>query len=361
VKDEDARWMRQALELAARGLGETNPNPVVGCVVVRNGRLVGQGYHARAGGHHAEIVALDRAGLRARNATLYVNLEPCAHVGRTAACAPRVVASGVRRVVAAIRDPNTVVRGRGLALLRRAGIETEVGVLEHEARVINEPFLAAARMWRPFVLLKAAITLDGRIATPRGESKWITSPAQRREARRLRRLHDGVLVGIGTVLADDPLLLPEPRVRRAFHRVVLDSRLRIPSTSRLVATARTTPLWVITQSQHTAKQRQLEARGVTVLNAPVSRGPIPLPWALRELRAQGLWSLMVEGGSEVLGACLREELFDKVALFRAPVLLGGRGSLSAFGGPDPNRIGDAIRMRPASQSGRGFELWYPIR
>jgi len=353
--------MRRAVELAARGLGETNPNPVVGCVIVRKGRVVGEGFHARAGGPHAEAVALERAGARARGATLYVNLEPCAHSGRTPPCAPQVAASGVRRVVAALRDPNPAVSGRGLALLRRAGVRTEVGVLADEARGINERFLVAARMWRPFVLLKAAVTLDGRIATPRGESKWITSPAQRREARRLRRLHDGVLVGIGTVLADDPLLLPEPRVRRPFHRVVLDSRLRISPASRLVASARAAPLWVVTQGQPTAKQRQLEALGVTAINAPVSHGPIPLPWAMRELRARGLWSLMVEGGSEVLGAFLREELFDQVALFRAPVLLGGRSSLSAFGGPDPNRIGDAVRMFPGPNTGKGFELWYPLR
>jgi diaminohydroxyphosphoribosylaminopyrimidine deaminase/5-amino-6-(5-phosphoribosylamino)uracil reductase len=361
MSPEDERWMRRALELATRGLGETNPNPVVGCVVVRKGRTVGEGFHARAGGPHAEVQALDRAGGAARGATLYVNLEPCAHAGRTPACSPRVAASGVRRVVVALRDPNPLVNGRGLALLRRSGIATEVGVLEAEARRINERFLTAARMWRPFVLLKAALTLDGRIATGRGESKWITSAAQRREARRLRRLHDGVLVGVGTVLADDPMLLPEPRVRRPFHRVVLDSSLRIPAASRLVASARTAPLWVVTLGQAGPRQRQLEALGVTVLNAPGPRGRVPLPWAMRELRSRGIWSLMVEGGSEVLGSFLREELFDQVALFRAPLILGGRESLPAFGGPEPKRIGDAVRMRPGVTAGKGFEVWYPIR
>jgi diaminohydroxyphosphoribosylaminopyrimidine deaminase / 5-amino-6-(5-phosphoribosylamino)uracil reductase len=361
MRADDERWMRRALELATRALGETNPNPAVGCVIVKKGRVVGEGFHARAGGPHAEVLALRRAGARARGATLYVNLEPCAHAGRTPACAPRLAASGVRRVVAALRDPNPLVNGRGLALLRRSGIAVEVGVLEAEARRINRPFLTAARMWRPFVLLKAALTLDGRIATARGESKWITSPAQRREARRLRRLHDGVLVGVGTVLADDPMLLPEPRVRRPFHRMVLDSRLRIPTTSRLVASARAAPVWVITRGRPGPRQRQLEALGVTVLNAPAFRGRVPLPWAMRELRSRGIWSLMVEGGSEVLGSFLREELFDQVALFRAPVLLGGRESLPAFGGPDPKRIGDAVRLRPAPWSGKGFEVWYPVR
>jgi diaminohydroxyphosphoribosylaminopyrimidine deaminase/5-amino-6-(5-phosphoribosylamino)uracil reductase len=360
VEDDDIRWMRRALELAARGIGETNPNPVVGCVLAREGRVVGEGYHRRAGGPHAEVVALRRAGEAARGSTAYVSLEPCSHEGRTAACAPLLVAGGVRRVVTAFRDPNPKVSGRGLAVLRRAGIAVTVGVLEGEARRLNERFVRAARMWRPYVLLKAAITLDGRIATARGESKWITSPAQRREARRLRRLYDGVLVGIGTVLADDPLLLPQPRVRRPYHRIVLDSSLRLPLSSRLVASAPLSPVWVVAGKDRSRKQARLEARGVKVLNVPTARGRVALPSALRTLRETGLWSLMVEGGSEVLGSFLRDELFDEVALFRAPVLLGGRRSLPAFGGPDPLRIGDAVRLRPGPASAT-HELWYPDR
>ncbi len=358
--EDDVRWMRRALELAARGTGETNPNPVIGCVIVREGSVVGEGYHRRAGGPHAEVVALRRAADAARGATAYVNLEPCAHEGRTPACAPLLVAAGVSRVVVAFRDPNPLVSGRGLTILRRAGLAVTVGVLEGEARRLNERFVRATRMWRPYVLLKAAITLDGRIATARGESKWITSPAQRRAARRLRRLHDGVLVGIGTVLADDPLLLPEPRVRRPYHRIVLDSSLRLPLSSRLVASAPLSPVWVVTGKGRGPKQARLEARGVRVLNAPTVRGRVALPSALRALRERGLWSLMVEGGSEVLGSFLREELFDEVALFRAPVLLGGRGSVPAFGGPDPLRIGDAVTLRPGPVH-HTHELWYPDR
>jgi diaminohydroxyphosphoribosylaminopyrimidine deaminase/5-amino-6-(5-phosphoribosylamino)uracil reductase len=362
VKDDDARFMRRALDLAARGTGETNPNPMVGCVVVRRGVVVGEGFHARAGGPHAEVVALKKAGRRAREATLYVNLEPCAHEGRTPACAPRLAAAGVRRVVVAVRDPDPRVSGRGLALLRRSGIAIREGVLESEARALNERFLKAARMWRPFVLLKTAMTLDGRIATARRESRWITGEAARREARRLRRLHDGVLVGIGTALADDPLLLPEPRTRRPFHRVVLDSRLRLPPDGRLARSAGQSPVWVVTGAKAGARRRRLEALGVSVVTVPSCRGRVPLPVALRELKSRGISSLMVEGGSEVLGSFLREELFDQVALFRAPILLGGRGSLPAFGGPDPLRIGDAVALRRASlRADAGFELWYPIR
>jgi len=363
VRPDDARFMERALELARRGLGETNPNPVVGCVVVRNGRVVGEGYHRRAGGPHAEIVALTRAGAKASGATLYVTLEPCTHQGRTPPCAPRVVASGVKRVVLPMRDPDPRVSGRGIALLRAAGIDVLLGVMEEDARLLNERFTRAIRMWRPFVLLKAAMTLDGRIATARGESKWITSARQRREARLLRRFHDGVLVGIGTVLADDPLLLPEPSLKRPFFRIVLDPKLRTPVTSRLVGSARSSAVLLLTNRRVTAAQGRLEAMGVTVLNAPEARGRIPLAWALRVLRERGILSLMVEGGSTVLGAFLREELFDQVALFRAPVLLGGRRSLPAFGGADVQRLSDGVRLRPGPPPfpGASCEVWYPDR
>jgi len=370
---EDVRWMRRALALAARGLGETNPNPVVGCVVAKGGRAVGEGFHARAGGPHAEVVALERAGVTARGATLYVTLEPCAHFGRTPPCAPLVRDAGVRRVVTALRDPNPLVSGRGVALLRRAGIPVTTGVLQDEAALLNERFLGAFREGRPFVLLKAALTLDGRIATARGHSKWITSPAQRAQARWLRRLHDGVLVGIGTVLADDPLLLPSPRPRRPFARIVLDSRLRLPATGRLARSAGPqAPVLVLTTSRDPGRRRRLEREGVEVRVIPGGPGRVSPRKALDALWARGARSLMVEGGSEVLGSFLAARLFDQVALFRAPLLLGGRGSRPAFGGSDPQTIGEALRLTPTSPLVRKgsrarfpwprprlFELWYP--
>jgi diaminohydroxyphosphoribosylaminopyrimidine deaminase/5-amino-6-(5-phosphoribosylamino)uracil reductase len=361
----DAHWMRRALSLAARGLGETNPNPVVGCVVVRDGRSVGEGWHARAGGPHAEVVALSRAGARARGATLYVTLEPCAHHGRTPPCAPLVRDSGVARVVIAHGDPSPHARGRGPSLLRRSGVAVSTGVLAAEAARLNERFLVAARGPRPFVLLKAGLTLDGRIATASGRSRWITSAGQRRQARWLRRLHDAVVVGIGTVLADDPRLLPEPRTRRPFARVVLDTHLRLPARSRLVRSARPkTPVLVVTGRPPAARRRLLERAGVEVIPVPTSGGRISLPRALAALRARGLASLMVEGGSELLGSFLARRQVDQVALFRAPLLLGGRGSLPAFGGPDPLGIEEALRLRPVPEDPpfpwpgpRLFELW----
>src|SRR5438445_3617914 len=373
---DDERWMRRALDLARRGLGETNPNPVVGCVIVKAGRVVGEGWHRRAGGPHAEVYALGQAGAAARGATAYVTLAPCAHQGRTPPCAPELARAGLRRVVAAMRDPNPRVDGRGLAALRRAGIAVTAGILAEEAAVLNERFVMAARLSRPFVLLKAAMTLDGRIATSAGESKWITSAAQRKSARALRRLHDGVAVGIGTVLADDPRLVPEPAVRRPFHRVVFDSRLRIALGSRLVRSARGAPVWIVT-TEAARGHAALERRGVRVLAGPARDGHVDLDWALTALRDAGLWSLMVEGGSELLGALLAARLFDQVALFRAPLLLGGRGSRPAFGGPDPARLADAVALTtrsplvsartratsPAAAPDASYELFYraPVR
>lgn len=359
--------MQRALALARRGLGETNPNPMVGCVVVKGGRVVGEAFHRRAGEDHAEVRALRGAGRDARGATVYVTLEPCAHQGRTPPCAPLVAASGVRRAVVAIKDPNPLVDGAGLRILRRAGVAVSIGVAEADARALNRRFLAAAAGDRPYVLLKAATTLDGRIATARRASRWITSPLQRTAARALRRLHDGVAVGIGTVLADDPMLLPAPKVGRLFVRVVFDSALRLPLDSRLVRSARRHPVWVLTRAEEPRQRAALQARGVIVVPVPGRGTQVSLPAALRVLRRRGIWSLMVEGGSELLGTFLAARAFDDLALFRAPLLMGGRGSLPAFGGPDPRSIAAALRMRrverpivPRQAAGEGlFEMWRP--
>jgi diaminohydroxyphosphoribosylaminopyrimidine deaminase/5-amino-6-(5-phosphoribosylamino)uracil reductase len=365
--------MARALELAERGLGETNPNPMVGCVIVRGGRVVGEGWHRHAGGPHAEAVAVQAAGGAARGATAYVNLEPCAHQGRTPPCAPLLARAGVARVVAAVGDPHAAVAGRGFDLLRGAGVSVATGALAGAASLLNERFLAAApRAW-PFVLLKAGITLDGRIATAGGDSRWITSAAQRRAARALRRLHDAVAVGISTVLADDPMLIPSPRLRRPCVRVVFDSRLRLPLGSRLARTARQAPVWVVGAGGHHERRRRLEAAGVRVLSAGARAGSrVSLASALRVLRREGIWSLMVEGGSALLGTLLAGRLFDQVALFRAPLLLGGRDSLPAFGGPNPRRLARAVRLTaanpftgdarraPGMPSAELCEVWYPV-
>ena len=365
----DERMMRRALVLAARGLGETSPNPAVGCVVARDGRVVGEGFHARAGGPHAEVAALLEAGTRARGATLYVTLEPCAHHGRTPPCAPLVRDSGIARVVAATRDPHPLVAGRGLALLRRAGVAVETGLLAAEAARLNERFLSWARRGRPFVLLKAASTLDGRIATAAGRSKWITSAPQRRQARvaaapprrgSRRDRHGARRRPAAAAVAPHPSPLPAggPRLEAAASSPVSPRPHRPPRTPVLALCCAPSP----------SRRRDLERAGVEVAVVQEEGGRVSVPAALEALASRGVTSLMVEGGGEVLGSFLAARLLDQVALFRAPLLLGGRGSRPAFGGPDPLRIQDALRLEPVPDDPAfpwpwppQFELWRPKR
>lgn len=357
----DERFMARSLALASRGAGRTNPNPLVGCVVVHRGRVVGEGFHARAGSDHAEVAALRVAGGRARGATLYVNLEPCSHQGRTPPCAPAVAAAGITRVVVATKDPNPDVGGRGIALLRKAGVEVSVGVLGKEAARLNRRFLGGIARTRPYVTLKVAMTLDGRIATASGESRWITSPAQRRSAKALRRVHDGIMVGIGTVLADDPLLLPLPAVKRPFPRVVVDSRLRVPLESKLVRSAGEQPVVVLCNRHASADKRcVLEKLGCQVWPIPSKDGRLDLGAGLRRLRSAGMVILMVEGGGEILGSLVAAKLFDEIVIYRSALVLGGRNSRPAFGGPDPRRLADGVRLRRAEpQDEPGLaERWY---
>jgi len=268
------------------------------------------------------------------------------------------VEAGIRRVVAATRDPNPLVSGKGLRILARAGISVETGLLRREAELLNRPFLEAIRSRLPFVLLKAALTLDGRIATSTGESRWITSPAQRHAARRLRGFFDGVAVGIGTVLKDNPRLLPSPRPSRPFMRVLFDTDLRLPEASRLVKTTSEAPVVVLCASVNRRKAARLRARGVTVLAVGRRNGRVSLRAGLEELRRMGLMSLMVEGGSELLGSFLDERCFEEVALFRAPLLLGGRRGLPAFGGDGASKLKNAFRLHPLSLPGR-FPVFPP--
>jgi diaminohydroxyphosphoribosylaminopyrimidine deaminase/5-amino-6-(5-phosphoribosylamino)uracil reductase len=343
----DQRFMRRAIELAERGLGETNPNPPVGCVLVRQGRVVGEGFHARAGSPHAEANALAMAGARARGATAYVTLEPCAPnpKKRTEACAPRLVAAGIRRVVFGVADLNPRVHGAGAARLKASGVEVVRGVCLDETRRLTQHFNEAMRRRRPFITLKTGMTLDGRIATAFGESQWITSKRQRSAARFLRRLFDGILVGVETVIEDDPLLLPVARTRRPYVRVVLDSRLRLPLASRLVETARRHPLLVICVRPNPARRRALEERGVRVIQVATALGRVSIQGALRALFAAGIHSLLVEGGSEVLGSFVRARSFDEMVIFRGPLILGGRGSRPAVGGDNPLRLGQGVKVR----------------
>ena len=322
-------WMRRALVLAERGWGQTAPNPMVGAVVVRDGVVVGKGFHAKFGEAHAEIVALAEAGDRAGGATVVVTLEPCNHHGKTPPCVDALIAAGVKRVVCAARDPGRESAG-GAERLRSAGIEVEFGIEEAAARELNAPFFfAAAGAKRPWVTLKLAVSLDGAIAGAPGGPRWLTGELARKYVHRLRANSDAVAVGIGTALADDPQLTVRQgkRPRIAPLRVVFDRSARLPLSSRLVKTARRIPTLVMTDQADASAARALEAKGVTVETAP---DIIP---KLEVLRRRGVRSLLVEGGSILSGALLGAKAVDRLVIFQAPVVLGV-GALPAFGGVD---------------------------
>lgn len=331
---QDARWMRRALSLAARGQGRVEPNPMVGCVLVRAGRVVGEGHHRRFGGPHAEVHALRQAGAKARGATAYVTLEPCAHFGKTPPCADALVEAGVARVIAAQTDPFPEVAGRGFRKLRRAGIQVDTGLLAVEARELNAPFLTRVLLRRPYVILKWAQSADGKIATPSGDSKWISGAESRQLVHRLRARLDAVMVGSGTVLADDPQLTArDVPVRRVARRVVFDSRLVTPLSARLVATARQWPTLILTTPAANARKRlQLEQAGVQVVTCRQRNSRVDVADALRRLSAMAMTSVLVEGGGQLLGSFRDAGLLDEAWVFTAPVVLGGSDAASACAG-----------------------------
>ena len=356
--DRDALWMDRALRLAERGIGLTSPNPVVGAVLLRDERVVGEGAHLRAGGPHAEAAALDAAGPAARGATCYVTLEPCAHFGRTPPCADALVRAGVSRVVAAVGDPHREVDGRGLARLRAAGVTVTVGVREAEARALNRAFFCAVTESRPHVTLKAAMTLDGKIASVDGASRWITGEAARLEAHRLRFAADAVLVGIGTVLADNPRLtvrhtgLPS----KEPLRVVVDSRLRIPVDARVLRSGDPGRALVACVAPAPAgPAAALRARGARVLELPGEAGRVDVRALLGALRALDVIAVLVEGGGEFGGALVEAGLVDRVAFFVAPRLLGGREAPGPVGGRGRS-LKDALALAEVTTRRLGDDL-----
>jgi len=300
------------------------PNPLVGAVVVRDDEVVGQAFHTYAGVKHAEVLALEQAGARARGATLYINLEPCTHTGRTPPCVDAILAAGIKRVVAATADPNPAVDGRGLEKLRGAGLDVSVGLLEEEARQLNEAFACFIRLRRPQVTLKAALSLDAKIAGGLASERWISSEESRAYVQTLRHQHDVVLTGVGTVLADDPLLTDRsgrPR-RRPLLRVVLDTRLRLPLDSQLVRRAENDLLVFTSADASPGKRRELEARGVQIEFVQEMSGKLGLPGVLRRLAEREITSVLLEAGAQVNANALESNLVDKVFLFYAPTFLG---------------------------------------
>jgi len=351
--DRDTALMRRALALARRGLGRVEPNPPVGAVVLREGRIVGEGWHARFGGPHAEVVALEAAGADARGADLFVTLEPCCHHGKTPPCTEAIVAAGVRRVVAAVQDPSPEVAGRGLAQLQEAGIEVTVGLLEDEARRTAAAFFKRTRTGRPLVIAKWAMTLDGRLADAAGTSRWISGEASRRRVHEVRRLCDAVLVGSGTALADAPSLtvrhmspLPE---RGQPTRVVLDGRLRLPAEAEPAASARDVPVLVYTLRETVdgggERAEALRAAGCEVVPLPAGPVGVDLAAVLDDLGRRGASRVLIEGGGHVLGSLLARGLADRVMVFVSPRLLASGDALSPLKGRTGRTLADAIDLQ----------------
>jgi diaminohydroxyphosphoribosylaminopyrimidine deaminase/5-amino-6-(5-phosphoribosylamino)uracil reductase len=355
---QDRAYMELALELAARGRGFTAPNPMVGAVVVKEGTVVGRGYHQRVGGAHAEVNALDAAGEAAKGATLYVTLEPCNHIGRTPPCTRRVVAAGIRRVVVAMLDPNPDVTGGGCQLLKANGLEVMTGVCEAEARVLNEVFIKYVHTKRPFVLLKCAVTLDGQLATRTGDSKWVTGPAARAAVHELRHAMDAIMVGRRTIDADNPSLTTrrsqeQGRVSgRDPARVVLDSHLSIDPKARIFRLDSDAATYLIHGPAVDAGRRTVfKDCGARLIEVPTAAGGLDLAAAMDALGTAGITSILLEGGGRLIASALAAKVVDKVNLFYAPKLLGGNDGVPLCAGPGPEKMAEALtlsRVRVAS-------------
>jgi diaminohydroxyphosphoribosylaminopyrimidine deaminase / 5-amino-6-(5-phosphoribosylamino)uracil reductase len=336
----DERYMRRALELAEQGRYSTSPNPMVGCVIVRDGNVVAEGWHRRAGEAHAEVEALSH-GADVRGGTMYVTLEPCAHHGRTPPCVDAVIASGVKRVVIATLDPNEKVNGRGAAKLRDAGIDVTVGVCETEARRQNEKFMWAAAQRLPFVLLKAGMTLDGKLATITRDSQWITSEEARRQSLALREEYDAILAGRGTIESDNPRLTRRLQLNTSitpWTRVVVDGDGHVPPGAQIFSDGGRTILFTSSDGGDLPSN-------VEVVTMPASRERIDLPSVLMALYERGVRSLIVEGGSLVHSEFIRRRLWQKMALFIAPAVVGGADAPSIFSGEGVSRLTEAYRFR----------------
>lgn len=364
---KDHAFMRRALELAAKGEGLVEPNPMVGCVIARRGKVVGEGWHKKFGGPHAEVNALRKAGKAARGATAYVTLEPCNHFGKTPPCADALIRAGIRRVVAASGDPNPQVGGRGFDRLRGAGIQVDVGLLREEAEAVLAPFITRHTKCRPYVILKWAQSIDGKIATRTGDSKWITSIESRAMAHELRSRVDGIVVGVETVIADDPELTSRlVRPVRIASRIILDHSYRTPLTSKLVKSARTVPTLIVARPPRTplarTRRAELRRKGCEVFELKKQKtSPGETALLLTHLANLRMTNIMVEGGGRVLGSFLESGLADEARVFVAPRLIGGENAPGPLRCPGPAMMTDIIGIKTAVTIPSGPDLCYVIR
>jgi diaminohydroxyphosphoribosylaminopyrimidine deaminase / 5-amino-6-(5-phosphoribosylamino)uracil reductase len=358
MKNDDEKYMNMALRLAEKAKGRTSPNPMVGAVVVKGGRVIASGYHHEAGKPHAEAIALKKAGTNAKGATLYVTLEPCSHTNkRTPPCTPLVLQSKVKRVVVSMIDPNPRVSGGGIKTLRKEGLEVVTGVLDTAAKKLNEAYIKYITTGTPFVTLKIAQTLDGKIATASGESKWITGEKAREEGHRLRNSNDAILVGINTVLKDNPSLTTRITGGRDPIRVIVDSRLRIPLNAKVVtqrSSAKTCIATLDTMPKH--KLVKLLDAGAEILLARGRKGHIDLKYLMKMLGSFGITSVLIEGGAEVNASALKSGIVDKVVMFIAPRLMTGTDSLCSIGGKAPVILSRAVMLHNVTSRFVGRDL-----
>ena len=357
-KELDEMYMAYALELAKKGKGMTTPNPMVGAVIVKDGRIIGRGYHAKAGERHAEVVAIENAEEDVTGATLYVTLEPCSHYGKTPPCTELIIERDIKRVVVAVLDPNPLVAGRGAKRLRDSGISVTVGVLEKEAQRLNEVFMKYIVTKKPFVTYKSAMSLDGKIATARGESQWITCEASRQDAHKLRHDYTGIMVGIGTVLADNPMLNCRIKGKKQPVRIVVDSHLRIPEDSKLVQTADKYPLVVATTSKgNKEKRKRLIDYGVQVWNMPLDeKGRVDLNALMKRLGENEVDSVMIEGGGTLAEQAFNKGIVDKVVVYIAPQIIGGEGAKTPVEGGGICDLKEAWEIQEWSSETIGTDL-----
>jgi diaminohydroxyphosphoribosylaminopyrimidine deaminase/5-amino-6-(5-phosphoribosylamino)uracil reductase len=321
----DTKYMKRALTLAKKGLGKTHPNPVVGCVIVKNGTIIGEGWHKQAGGHHAEIHALEMAGKEARGADVYVTLEPCCHTGKTPPCSKALIRAGVRRVIAGMSDPNPQVKGGGLRALQQAGIETLCGILEDDCRAVNLPFIKHITTGMPYVTYKCAMTLDGNIATITGESRWISCEESRKLVHRMRSRMDAIMVGIDTVIADNPQLTVRHVRGKNPLRVIVDTRLRTPESVNALNDQLSSKTIIATSESNPRTHLRYLKQGVTILVCDEDDGRVSMKDLLQKLGAMGVQSILLEGGSGLAGNMLLNGLIDELVFFVAPKIIGSNG------------------------------------
>jgi diaminohydroxyphosphoribosylaminopyrimidine deaminase/5-amino-6-(5-phosphoribosylamino)uracil reductase len=344
----DRHYMKIALELAARGKGYTSPNPMVGAVVVKDGQIVGKGWHEKVGGPHAEVNAIDDAGEQTAGSTIYVTLEPCNHQGRTPPCTGKILSAGIKHVVMAMKDPNPDVSGGGADFLIQNGVTVKSGVLEADAQRLNECFIKYISTKRPFVTLKSAATLDGRIAARTGDSKWVTGEASRKYVHALRHEMDAIMVGVNTVKADNPSLTTRLDDKKGVDpiRIVLDSKLSIPENSKLLQIPSGSDTLIITGNSEVSSRRlAIEKAGVKVIDAALKNGRIDLGALMIQLGEMGITSLLIEGGAQVAASALQARIVDKINFFYAPKILGGDDGFPMCSGTGPELMADSIPVR----------------